>query len=204
MSQVLRLLLVVLFVGLGLVLSRLRTGEARRRGRDLFIAFVLGTSAAVGLTQKDAWPFSSYPLLAEDATRAEILERVVVRAIDTRGREEDVDPMAWSPLPATKIADWIRVVYPTLSPGQRRNAERFLLERAESSRRSSRAGLVLGPGRWLGPAAAPHRVAQRPAAPAGPEPLVALRAYVVRWRPRDVLADPERVERRLLFDTARP
>jgi hypothetical protein len=204
MSQVLRLLLVVLFVGFGLVLSRLRAENARRRGLNILIAFVLGTSAAVGLTQKDAWPFSPYPVLAEDATLASTLERVVIRAVDALGREEEVDPMTWSPLPATKIADWIRIVYPTLSPSQKRSAERFLLERAEASRRGSRAGVVLGPRRWLGVAAAPDRVAQRPAPPPGDEPFVALRAYAIRWRPREVLADPERVERRLLFDTARP
>jgi hypothetical protein len=197
-------LLVVAFVGLGLASSRRRSGEAWRRGPTALIVFVLGTSVAVGLTQRDAWPFSPYPVLAEDATRAATLDRVVVCAVDAQGHEWKIDPMTWSPLPATRIADWFRLVYPTLSPAQKRTAERFLLERAEAARRALRAGEVLEPGRWLGIAAAPHRVAQRRAPLPGEQPFVALRAYSVKWRPREVLADPERVERELLVDTASP
>jgi hypothetical protein len=204
MTQVLRLLMMLAFVGMGLRLSRLPPGTARRRGETAFIAFALGLSVAVGVLQKDAWPFSPYPILAEDATRAAVLERVVVKGVDANGAEWDVHPWAWSPLPATKIEEWIHTVYPRLEPASRRNAERFLLARAEEARGASRVRREVGRGRWIGPLAAPGWMAERAAPAAGEAPFVALRAYVVKWRPREVLADPGRVERRLLFDTARP
>ncbi len=203
MTQILRLLLVLAFVGLGLWLSSLKSSTWRRRGQSAFIVFVLGLSAAVGFLQKDAWPFSPYPVLAEDARRAATLERVVVRAVDAAGREWEVHPMAWSPLPATKIADWITSVRPRLTPIQQKSAERFLLARAEAARQADRAGRELGSRRWLRGLAAPGWLQPRPVL-AGGAPFVALRAYVLRWRPREVLADPSGAERLLLFDTARP
>jgi hypothetical protein len=203
MSHVIRLLLVVAFVSLGLGLPRLEGEQRRRRAQGAFIAFVLGLSVLVGIAQKDAWPFSPYPVLAEDARGAATLERVVVKAVDATGREWDVHPMAWSPLPAPKIASWIGSVHGRLSPAQQRSAERFLLERAEAARRDRRAGREVGSRRWLGGLAAPHWLRVRDVdAPA--EPFVALRAYSVRWKPREVLGDPGRSERHLLFDTARP
>lgn len=202
MSQIARLLLSLVFVGLGLRLSFLDSAPARRRGQTLLILYVVGLSLAVGLSQKDAWPFSPYPVLAEDATRSSTLERVVVAAVDEAGREWAVDPMAWSPLPSKKVTDWIRTVYPRLSPAQKREAERFLLDRAEAARGDARAGTRLGYRRLLGPLAAPSWLLHRPAPPA-PQPFVALRAYRIRWQAREVLADPDRVERQLLFDTAR-
>jgi hypothetical protein len=202
MSQIARLLLTLLFVGLGLRLSFLHSAPARRRGQVLLILYVVGLSLAVGLSQKDAWPFSPYPVLAEDATQSYTLDRVVVAAVDGAGREWAVDPMAWSPLPSKKVTDWIRLVYPRLGPAQQREAERFLLDRAEAARERARAGRRLGYRRLLGPLAAPPWLRHRPAPPA-PEPFVALRAYRIRWRAREVLADPEQVERQLVFDTGR-
>jgi hypothetical protein len=202
MSQIARLLLSMAFVGLGLRLSFLGSAPARRRGQTLLILYVLGLSLAVGLSQKDAWPFSPYPVLAEDATRSSTLERVVLVGVDGAGREWAVEPMAWSPLPSKKITDWMRTVYPRLGPAQQREAERFLFERAEAARRQALAGTWLGHRRLLGPLAAPSWLVHRPAPPA-PEPFVALRGYRIRWQAREVLEDPHGVERELLFDTAR-
>jgi hypothetical protein len=203
MSQVLRLLLILVFVGLGFRVGHLPPGAGRRRAQTSLIVFVIGVSVAVGVCQKDAWPFSPYPVLAEDATRTAVLERVVVKAVDATGVEWDVHPGAWSPLPATKIEEWLHTVYPRLEPASQRNAERFLLARAEEARGASRSRREVGRGRFIGALAAPDWIVQRPTPAAGEAPFVALRAYAVRWRPREVLADPGRVERRLLFDTAR-
>jgi hypothetical protein len=200
MAQGARLILFVAFVVLALWARR--PGAARRR-TSLLILYVLIASMLVGVAQKDAWPFSAYPMLAEDATASDALARVVLRGVDASGREWEIDAMAWSPLPSLKIAEWVEKVYPRLTPFEQRSAERFLWERAEAARLDTLLGARLGHSRLLGPLAAPPWMQQRLVAPA-PAPFVALRAYEMRWRARELLLDPTRVERRLVFDTRRP
>jgi hypothetical protein len=201
MGHLFRLLLLAGFVALGAGLALRRTADERRRRETAFIAFVLGVSLAVGVSQKDAWPFSPHPVLAEDATASYDLERVELKGIDASGREWDVHPWAWSPLPAKKIADWVRLVYPRLSADEKRRAAQFLLARAEEARREAWAGRSIGNRRVLGALAAPDWLRHRDAA-TSPQPFVALRAYRLRWRPRELLADPSRVSRTLVFDTS--
>jgi hypothetical protein len=200
MSQVPRLLLFLAF--LLLVVRAGRAGNERRRTNHL-VAFVLSISLVVAVSQKDAWPFSPHPVLAEDATRESNLERVILRGVDAEGGEWEIDPLAFSPLPSKKVTDWLHRSYPSLGPGAREEAVRFLLERAESARHAASQGRPIGRRRLLGPLTAPEWMLHK-SAPAAERPFVGLRGYEIRWQAREVLADPSRVERILVFDTTAP
>jgi hypothetical protein len=202
MGHLLRLLLFGVFLALGAHAAR-RSAAPGRRAETLFIAFTLAASLAVGVSQKDAWPFSPHPVLAEDATLSDDVRRIELKGVDEDGREWDVHAWAYAPLPGKKMADWIRIVYPRLSAEEKQRAERFLLARAEEARRRAADGKPIGNGRLLGPLGAPDWLRHRDAA-MSPKPFVRLRGYELRFRPREVLADPSRITRTLVFDTTAP
>src|SRR5687768_15497458 len=126
MGHLFRLLLFLGLLALGAAAARRGTADPRHRRESLVIAFVLAVSLAAGLSQKDAWPFSPHPVLAEDATVSDLLEKIELKGVDADGREWDVHPWAYAPLPRKKMADWVRTVHPRLSNEEKRNAERFL------------------------------------------------------------------------------
>lgn len=184
---------------LGAFLGFLVLGHcARTRPRiNLFIIYVLGLSVAIGFTQRDAWPFSTYRLANQTwkGTSVRPYTKVSFYGVDARGNESEVDASAWSPLFPVVMQFYFRDVYPTLSRAGKDNALRFLLSLAESSRVALAAGRRYGNERLLGPLTAPDWAiyARHRDAPAAP--WTGLRVYRDTWIPIERLDDPNRFQR---------
>ncbi len=174
-----RLAAFLIFLALGLAV-RLR----RRWALGAFFAYTLGLYAAVGLTQKDAWPFTSYPIAVGLAGGDQVQTRLDFVGVDRSGREWTLDPGTWSPLFPQTLQLWFERSYPTLPPEARRRGLAFLLERAEAARAQLWAEKRIGHRRWLGPLAAPDWSIVYPRGAPGPERYAALRVYRLAWRPR--------------------
>lgn len=75
-----------------LVLGAITVATKWRRGvTSAFIAFFLVASCVAGFAQRDLWPFSPYPVIAESAGRWRESVWYEVRAVDAHGVEHPVD-----------------------------------------------------------------------------------------------------------------
>jgi hypothetical protein len=164
------------FVLLGLLT---RTGDAsRRRSRvSLLLAFTAAVSFGAGLTQRDAWPFSSWPLAASAPGRS--VTYSTIAAVDARGAEHAIDYRAWQPLGFDELLSWIQLEFPKLTRAGQDEAARHLLAQAEAARaRAVSDGRVGYFDRVLGPLTAPDFLLHpRSWPPAPTERFVGLRVY---------------------------
>lgn len=160
---------------------------------NLFLAYTLTVSVAIGVTQLDAWPFSTYRLANQtwSGTTTQQWSKVRFFALDSRGREWDVDPSAWSPAHMVTMQFYFRDTFPKLGPADRRDLGRFLMQRAEAGRQAIRDSRHFGNERLLGPFAAPDWALTARYRDASPEPYVGIRVVREFWRPIDRLRDPK-------------
>ena len=134
------------------------------------IAVVLLISATSGLTQRNLWPFSSWPLVAGTLTDEVSFGRIL--ALDSKGVEHEVDYRAWQPLAIDELMSWLDLVYPKLPADRQHQSIAELLQLAEKARVRARAGgrvglndrlfgpltapyFILHPTRWTDPASVP-------------------------------------------------
>ena len=179
-----------------------------RRWANRLIAFVLAVSGTVGLSQVESWPFSNWALVHGLATpRGAALE---MEGLGADGRASRVDFRALQPLPPEEFASWLSANEARLTEPGKAAVARFLLEKAEASRRRARAGGSIGADdRLLGRLSAPHHFHLDPELgwprpETVPEaPLVGLRVWRLEWDVEQRFADPTRVTRRLVLE-ARP
>jgi hypothetical protein len=159
--------------------GRRRDQPGRRARVSGFLLFALLASFGPGLSQRDAWPFSSWPLAANAPGHS--VTYSTVSAVDAQGREHAVDYRAWQPLGFDELLSWIQLEFPKLPPGERNEAARHLLALAEAARaRAAARGRVGYFDRLLGPLAAPDfllhpRLWRASRVPA--EPFVGLRVF---------------------------
>lgn len=179
------------FVALGLAMAcaaALHTDERRQRVlTDCFLVFTVLVSFAAGLSQHDAWPFSSWRMmvgLTPPATRT--LPTLRITGIDAAGGEYDIDYRAWQPLSLEELHAWLKYTFPRLDPAAKQNVAAYLLSRANRGREDalSPAGLTYS-SRWLGRLSAPTHLLH-PAIWSDPErvprtPFVSLRIYEESW-----------------------
>jgi hypothetical protein len=197
MIEVLRMIIFLLFVALGAHVTVAGQGAGRRRAVNLFIAYAVTVSSLVAVTQKDAWPFSTYKLIQGLWGADRIYKQIVILGVDGDGREWPVDPMAWSPTFPLVVQEWLSRTYPRTTPAQQLHVARFLLERAEEARHLRARGARFGHERLLGPFTAPDWWRYRPVADVATGPFVGLRAYEVDTQVGDV---PSWAARRLVLD----
>jgi hypothetical protein len=199
MLHLLRFFAFLCFLFLGARI-RLSASGGRRRAIQQFLVYVLAVSWAVGMLQRDAWPFSPYPLMRGIWDGDFVYEKVVPQGLDADGREWPIDPLSWSPLFPLVLNEWILHHYPRLSPPEQVRVAEFFLERAENARARRAANEPIGPEVWLGRLAAPDWWLYRPATAASPRPFTGIRIYLESWQPRRRLADPQAFSRRLLLE----
>jgi hypothetical protein len=138
------------FVGLGLLLARRR----ERAGVSVFLAFAVVVTFGAGLSQRDAWPFSSWPLAASSPGRS--VTYSTITAVDLSGAEHAIDYRAWQPLGFDELLSWIQLEFPKLTRAEQDEAARHLLGLAEAARARAVAERRVGYfDRFLGPLAAP-------------------------------------------------
>jgi hypothetical protein len=191
------------FLALGLCARAAAAPAARRRWTVRLIAYVAGVSLLAGLTQKDAWPFTSHTIAVGRARPDAPVCLIELAGVDADGQERRLDPYSWMPLYESVLHYWLERNLSRLTPPERDVALSFLLARAEASREWLSAGRAIGPQRWLGPLGAPYwLLLPRPSASA--EPLTGLRVYQACWVPRERYADPLKRRRRLLAEHFEP
>jgi hypothetical protein len=193
------------FLALGVAVRMARDAAGRRRRTVALIAYVVLVHLAAGLSQRDAWPFSSHTIAVGRARADATVCLAELVGVDASGGERRLDPYSWMPVYESVLQYWLDLHLARLSDDQRREALAFLLARAEASRERRAAGHGIGPQRWLGPLGAPYWLLLPRQAPSA-EPLRGLRVYSACWRPRERAADRARVTRRLLAEhlEARP
>jgi hypothetical protein len=139
-------------------------------------------------------------MAVDSRERGVVRSMIAFRGVDARGREWDVEPLAWSPLFPQAVMGWFEVGFPRATPREREEVGRFLLERAEAARKGKRAGDRIGNERLLGPLSAPDTNLSRSVGEAAPEPLVGLRVYRLSWVAEVFLRDPRSLTRALVFE----
>jgi hypothetical protein len=196
------------FLGAALLVALSERGwiHPRRRFVNAFLLYAVAASFGAGLAQKDAWPFSKWPMAGGRAEPRGSTIRIV--AVDEDGVEHGVDYRAWQPMAFDELIPWLHRTFPRLPRASQDRVAAHLLEKAESARKRAGAGEDTGHlGGVLGPLAAPEfdlhpRLWSRPGSvPA--RPFVALRIYRETWDQEERRRDPSRVTRLLLYESAR-
>jgi len=195
-----------LLAALLVALSERGWTSPRRRSVNAFLLYSVAVSFGAGFAQKDAWPFSRWPMAGGRADANASTTRIV--AVDADGVERDVDFRAWQPVGFDELIPWMHRTFPRLPRDAQDRVARWLLEHAEAARRKAGAGEAIGSfHRVLGPLAAPefdlHPRAWSPPAGAPPRPFVALRVYRESWNQEERRRDPARVTRRLVYESPR-
>ena len=181
LSHGLRTLVFFVFLVGALSIRWTRTPEQRRRRVSMFLGFTLCASYLAGLAQKDYWPFSAYQLMQGIWSEHFTYHRVLIVGVDEAGREFQAPPESWAPLSPFAIQEWMRETYPSLSPAQKSESLRFLLERAERARASQAS--ASGSRWWTHAVAAPNWWLSAPSKTLPLEPFVGLRLYDDEWIP---------------------
>jgi hypothetical protein len=193
------------FLGAALLVALSERGLVgpRRRFVNLFLAYAVAASFAAGLSQRDAWPFSKWPMAGGRAEAEYSTIRVV--GVDEEGVEHGIDYRAWQPMAFDELMPWMHRTFPRLPRASQDRVASYLLGKAEAARRRVRAGGSAGYlHRYLGPVAAPEfdlhprPWSSRNAVPASP--LVSLRVYRETWNQEERRRDPAHVTRRLVHE----
>lgn len=178
----------------------------RRRFVNVFLAYAVAASFGAGLSQKDAWPFSKWPMAGGRAEAVGSNVRIV--GVDADGVERGIDYRAWQPVAFDELVPWMHRTFPRLPRESQDRVVAHLLERAESARRRARAGEGAGYlDRFLGPLAAPefdlHPRPWSSVESVPSRPFVGLRVYRETWVQEERRRDPSRVTRVLLYESPR-
>lgn len=173
---------------LGAILLRVTERRAppssRRRSVSAFIALFLSLGFASGLSQRDLWPFSHWPIVSLVPRPYIVIPKLV--GVDAHGVEHDLDFRGLQPLGLDELSPWLLYNFTRLPEEGQQRAARYILDRAEASRRRAAAGGRVGDfERYLGPFTAPYFLLH-PRRWTSPErtparPFVRLRIYHLTW-----------------------
>lgn len=178
--------------------------EARiRRHVNRLIAYTVMFSLVAGISHTELWPFSRWNIFSEKLEQP--VHEIRLFATDSNGREYDVDRRAFEPFTSVDLYNWFDFHLARLSPEQKDEVGRYLLERLNAARQHALAGERVGSfDRYFGRLAAPihllhARIWDDPARiPA--TPFVGLRIYVERWNVFDRQRSPGNTTRTLLYE----
>lgn len=204
MPQLVRLASFLVFLALGLRLLHTREALARRFRTSVLLAYVVAVNLAAGVSQWDAWPFTSHTIAIG---RARVDKKLCVTefyGLDEAGRQWRIDPYAWAPVFDSILQYWCDVNLARLAAPERERVLGFLLAKAEDSRRRLSAGEPIGYEQRLGSGAgAPYwwllpREKQVPASP-----YRGLQVSSACWIPSERIEDPGRVARKVVAEYRR-
>ena len=201
-AEIARLLAFVAFLSLGIVAARARDEEHRRRAVLRFVVITLGMALLSGVTQIDAWPFTTYTLAAFRPRARVELCHVEIVGLDAAGSEWQADPLSWSPVYHSILQYWLEADYPKLARKEQEEVLVFLGQRLERSRADLAAGRRIGFERRAGAAYDPYWWLLRRPAHVSPEPFRGMRIYRSCAIPEDQLAYGAEARRNLLAETS--
>jgi hypothetical protein len=177
----------------------------RRTRVTRLLFFATATSLFIGITGREAWPFSSWPM--DNALIPQDFRYLAPVAVDPSGQEFPVDPRAFEPLPWVDLSTWIgrqsrldRALEAEIGP--------FLLATVRRARQRAAADTDVGTyRRRLGIIAAPNTqlspdrwVAHSPTLPGS---IAQLRVYEYRADLDGPVQAITRQPRRLVFEFPR-
>lgn len=184
----------------GLASSRsLNADDALQRARQRLILFCVTVSFVVGLAQRPLWPFSDWPM--DNHVFADEFAVLRPLAVDSEGREHEIDPRAFHPLDWGDTYTWLErqrgadeSIFTEVAP--------WLLERLRAARRTVDGGQRLGPrlGRFAAPPRTVLPATWLPGDSLERATLRGIRIYEYRSHLDSLPPDPERSTRTLLFE----
>jgi hypothetical protein len=187
--------------------TRHRSTVDRQRILSAFILYVLAVTGIAGVSHRDLWPFSGWPMMSVPPPEevGPELPFSWIFGVTEDGTEYPMDPRALEPLSAPELLAWLDYRLQTLSPEQRNLVGALLLDKANSGRVATLAGR--SPGylrRFVGPFAAPRHLLFGPrwTEPRDvPEtPFTAIRWYRESWNIDRRRIDSAAVTRTLGFE----
>jgi hypothetical protein len=174
-----------------------RSAVWRRRFVLFLASYLVLAHLVIGISQKDAWPITTYCLLHGKADlRGGELFRFGFFGVDSHGREWRIDPYAWRAMGDWHLQYWFFINDKKLSAAERQTSLAWLYTLAERQRqRLARGEAAIS---WLGPISAPqwNLIPRELAVPA--EPYRAFRVYKDTWYPADVLTGEKNYKRKLV------
>lgn len=198
MNDVVKLAAFLVFVTLGLVAAS-RRDERRRSSVNVLLLYLVGVNLAAGLSNHDAWPFATYPLVPNRYSEQMQSRRLDYRGVDSAGGEHAVDPDSFSPLFPLAVDVWLEKFYGRLSAAQQHEATLYLGHRAEIARARLAEGRYAGSRRLLGPLAAPDWWLY-PRPPVSGEVYRGLRIYRITWKAGELYRNPAAFTRTLVAE----
>ena len=197
---------VLVFVVLGLVAAWL---TYRRPGNrvavNLLITYTILLSFSVGFTQRESWPFSTWPFIAGRVARPSTFPRIV--AIDAQEKEYQIDYRAWEPFEFDELMAWKDQFFSRFDATTKDRIATYLLDHLDTARRQWAAGERRHYfDRFFGPLSAPlflgHRAYWDVAVP--DRAFSGLRFYEETWDVEQRARDPSSISRRLVYEYRRP
>jgi hypothetical protein len=196
------------FVALGLIAAYSTRGKGgNRRLINAFIVYTLVLGLGAGLSQREVWPFSTWPLVASLVPPTVTHPRFV--ALDADGREYPIDYRAWAPLEFDELMGWLGKYFSSLDRDAQDRVGAYLLGIIERNREEWSAGKpVLYFERYLGPLSAPfflgHPEHWTQGAGVPAQPFRGLRLYNESWNVEERWRDPAKVVRELAYEYREP
>ena len=133
-----------------------RPEDTRRTITTGFLLYALCASFAVGLIQREAWPFSNWPMDNNVLDTAFASFRLA--GVDAGGREYPLDLRAFQPVAWGDLSIWVAQVVPQ-DPATFDAAAPWLIDRLNGARARVEAGGSAGTwDRFWGPLTAPETV----------------------------------------------
>jgi hypothetical protein len=204
--EIVKGLVFLTFVAVGLAAAwtaRYRPGN--RSIITVLITYTIMVSCAVGFTQRESWPFSTWPFIATRIARPSTFPRIV--ATDAQLNEYQIDYRAWEPLEFDELVAWKDQFFFRLDPSKREAVVAYLLDRIETARLQWSVGE--SPryfNRFFGPLSAPLFLGHRGYWDAGPpsEAFTGLRFYTETWDVEERARDPSKLTRQLVYEYRKP
>lgn len=179
----------------------------RQRFLNVFILYVLAVTATAGLSHRDLWPFSGWPMMSVPPPEevGPDLPFSWIYGVTQDGAEYPIDPRALEPLSTSELLAWLDYRLGAMSPEQQARVGALLLDKANGGRIAVLAGQR--PGylrRFIGPFGAPRHLLFGPLW-TRPEdlpdtPFTAVRWYRESWNIDARWSDPGAVTRTLGFE----
>jgi hypothetical protein len=196
------------FVALGLTVAYSIWGKGDRRGLvNVFLVYTLVLGLGAGLSQREAWPFSTWPLVAGLVPPTVTQPRMV--AIDTEGREYPIDYRAWAPFEMDELVGWQGKHFFQLDRAAQDRVSAYLLGIIEGNRQRWAAGKPEPYlDRYFGPLSAPlflgHPEHWTKGTGVPTQPFRGLRLYNESWNVEERWRDPTKVVRQLAYEYREP
>jgi hypothetical protein len=206
--EVVKGLLFLGFVALGLVAAYSTRGKGdERRFVNVLLVYTIVLGLGAGLTQREVWPFSTWPLVAALVPPTVTHPRIV--AIDAEGQEYPIDYRAWAPLEIDELLGWEGKYFFGLDRAAQDRVGAYLLGIIEHNREQWSAGKpVLYFERYLGPLSTPfflgHPEHWTRGAGVPAQPFRGLRLYNESWNVEERWRDPSKVVRQLAYEYREP